>query len=123
MSDAVRPRQPHGVVESPVDRFRVVAASVDLLEVGIGWCDRSDVLGSVELAGRIRLIPVQPNRDRPASVFIGKRVIVVPTKEPVLVLVSVGPLSRQLFERHFTLIGELGDSDGSAAGEQAQADR
>ena len=51
VADAVCSSEPEGVVEVAVYAFGVVAASVEVFEVGVVWWDGAKVLGAVEFAG------------------------------------------------------------------------
>lgn len=59
VSEAVGASEEHRVVESPVQRLRVVASQVEGREVRIGRRDRADVLRAVEAACGVLLVPVE----------------------------------------------------------------
>jgi hypothetical protein len=63
VSDAVGAPKPHRVVEVTVDGLGVVATGEEPLEVGIAGWDRSEVLGSVELASFVFVVAIETDGD------------------------------------------------------------
>src|SRR3954451_22539275 len=78
-----------GVVEVAVYGFGVVAAGEEGVEVGVSGRDGAEVLGPVQLAGRVLLVAVESHGDRRAVVVSGELVVVVPALAPSLVLVAL----------------------------------
>src|SRR5438034_11475081 len=67
VADAVSASEPEAVVESAVDAFGVVAAAVEQREVWVASGDGPKVFGAVELAARVFVGAVEPDRDSAAA--------------------------------------------------------
>ena len=72
VADAVGASEPEGVFEVAVDRLGVVAAWVQPGEVRVGRGDGADVLGAVELPGRVLGVGVEPDGDALGLVTVGE---------------------------------------------------
>ena len=73
VADRMGPSEPERVVETTVDALGIVAARIELGEVGIAWWDGSDVLGAVESAGLVGVVAAQPHGDGGAPTWSGSR--------------------------------------------------
>jgi len=107
-----------GVVEVAVYGFGVVAAGEEAFEVGISGRDGAEVLGPVQLAGRVLLVAVESHGDRRAVVVSGELVVVVPALAPSLVLVALGADAGEGDEVQVAGGGVFADAECSAAGEE-----
>jgi len=116
VADAVGAAEPHGVVEVAVDGLGVVAAGEEPFEVGVAGWDGAQVLGAVELARRVLVVAVEPDRDGLVVVAGGELVVVVPAVAAVLVPAAVGADARQPLEVWLAGVGELDDSECAAVG-------
>jgi hypothetical protein len=113
VADAVGASEPESVFEVPVDRLGVVAAGIQPGEVRVRRWDRPDVLGAVELPGRIIGVGVESDADALILVTFRQDVVVVPAVRTVLVAVAMRTNAAEFSEGEVTGFGELPYPDGT----------